>query len=67
MNVFEALEQDSRSGRETARRFDRDMKEAVRLLMTRREGRVFVQWLIEGQDVRAIMRRVLDYLEEKHV
>ena len=66
MNVFEALEQDSQTGKEAARRFDRDMKEAVRLLMTRREGRVFVQWLIEGQDVRAIMRRVLEYLEEKH-
>lgn len=64
---FEELEQGDKAQKEAADRRDRDMREAVRMLMTRREGRVFMHWLIDGQDPRAIMRRVLEYVEETHV
>ena len=60
---FDELEQGHAAREEAVERFDRDMREAVRLLMTRREGRTFITWLLEGQDPRAIMRRVMEYVE----
>lgn len=70
MSVFEefdALDKKQAGHTQEADRFDRDMREAVRLLMQRREGRVFINWLIQGQDSRNIMRRVMEYMEALHV
>ncbi len=49
------------------RLFDFQLREAVRLLMTCKEGRVFLRWLGRGASAQSILQLILDHEEEKHV
>ncbi len=52
---------------EAQRVFDRQLREAVRLLMQCKEGRVFLRWLGRGTSPQSILQLILDHEEERHV
>lgn len=64
-DVFEALNA-GEDRAEAARRFNEHITESVRLLMARREGRVFLRWLGEGQSAQTILNLIMDYEEGNH-
>ncbi len=68
-NIFSAVQPKpvhAEEAMKARRAFDRHMREAVRLLMARKEGRVFVRWLGAGQSAQSILQLIMDYEEEKH-
>lgn len=64
-DVFDGIT--SNSADNQSAKIDADLREAMRMLMSRREGRVFVQWLTYGQDPRTITRLVMAHVEEMYV
>ncbi len=65
--IFDTLNGEHKDHERRAQSFDRDMKKAVRLLMERKEGRVFLRWLGYGQSSMQILQLLMDYEEEKYV
>ncbi len=68
-NIFTAVQAkqgDVQEGLQARRAFDRHVREAVRMLMARKEGRVFMRWLGAGQSAHSILQCIMDYEEEKH-
>ncbi len=66
-NIFSTVQgQQENAQQEAQRNFDRHMREAVRGLMARKEGRVFLRWLGAGQSAQSILQLIMAYEEEKH-
>ena len=65
-SVFDDIIAPGADREEAARRFGEHITESVRLLMTRREGRVFLRWLGEGQSAQTILNLIMDYEEGNH-
>ncbi len=67
-NIFASIQGQRENVQEAQRTFDKQMKEAVRGLMARKEGRVFLRWLAAGhsaQGAQNILQLIMDYEEEK--
>ncbi len=67
MDIFNTMQEDKSKHKQAVQNFDRHMKEAVRLLMQRKEGRTFLRWLGMGQSAQSILQLIMDYQEENHV
>lgn len=71
MNVFEELEKPNAVCVEAAEKHVKDLREAMRLLLTRHEGRVFVRTTLESTNdinhLRSVALMVMDYMEATHV
>ncbi len=65
-NIFTSVQARAEPNLEMSRAFDRDMREVMHLLMTRKEGRVFLRWLGAGQSAHSILQLIMAYEEEKH-
>ncbi len=65
-NIFTSVQAKAEPSNEASRAFDRDMREVMRLLMARREGRTFLRWLGAGQSAHSILQLIMAYEEEKH-
>ncbi len=70
-NIFQTLQGQAVQGQdiqsiEARRSFDKDIREAMRVLMGRKEGRVFIRWLGAGQSAHSILQLIMAYEEEKH-
>ncbi len=66
-NIFNTMQGHKQEHQKAVHNFDRQMKEAVRLLMQRKEGRTFLRWLGMGQTAQSILQLIMDYEEEKNV
>ncbi len=64
-NVFHSVQGQHQEQQDATRIFDNHIREAVRQLMHRKEGRVFLRWLGMGQSAQNILQLILDYEEEK--
>lgn len=65
-NIFDEIHA-SADHEQAAKRQAEHIKESIRLLMTRREGRTFLRWLGEGQNAHTILGLIMDYEEGTHV
>ncbi len=65
-DVFNTLHHKDHEVQKAQKSFDRALREAVRLLMVRREGRLFLRWLGTGQSAQSILQLIMEYEEEKH-
>ncbi len=66
-NIFNSMQEKNQQHQKAVQNFDRHMKEAVRLLMQKKEGRTFLRWLGMGQSAQSILQLIMDYEEEKNV
>lgn len=68
---FDELKQGHTARDDASARFERDMRETMKMLMMRREGRVFIRSSIEATTdiilLRSYALRILEYVEATHV
>lgn len=69
-SIFDQLSRPNADCAEAVQQHEKDMREAMRLLMTRREGRVFVRRTLESTNdithLRGVSLMVMDYMEATH-
>ncbi len=66
-DIFNSIHGNKCEHKEATQAFNRHMREAIRMLMQRKEGRAFLRWLGLGQSAQNILQLIMDYEEEKHV
>ena len=59
-------EADQIAAREAREKHQRDLQQAVKVLMSKDYGRVFMAWVLEGQSSVAVGRLLLQHMEEIH-
>lgn len=65
-NIWADLASGDKAREERERRQCAHIKEAVRMLMARREGRTFLRWLGDGRGAAQILELIMDYEEGTH-
>ncbi len=66
-NIFKSISGNDHGQEQARQSFNRHMREAVRQLMQRKEGRIFLRWLGTGPSAQSILQLIMDYEEEKNV
>ncbi len=66
-NIFTSISGHGHKHEQARQSFKRHMQEAVRQLMQRKEGRIFLRWLGTGPSAQSILQLIMDYEEEKNV
>lgn len=66
-NIFDEIHASSADHEQAAKRQAEHIRESVRLLMARREGRAFLRWLGEGQNALTILNLIMDHEEGNYV